>query len=209
MITNSKIGYGGRLGNQMFQYAMLLGVANKTGYEVKLPINNARAVQENGCLDLFTGKWIPYKLVLDDCFDANITWMNDIERVESIKHTVTEKSFHFDESVFKVQDFTDFDGYYQSFKYFEHMMPFIRKTFRFKSVVQKHALSMIHWSTDNEVVSIHVRRGDYLGIPDRLPACEPEYFEKASNKTFATFEIIFIAVSNIDLKTLVTLFNLS
>jgi len=40
MITYSKIGHFGRLGNQLFQFAGKLGIARKVGYKVGFPIEN-------------------------------------------------------------------------------------------------------------------------------------------------------------------------
>ena len=37
MISYNKIGHFGRLGNQMFQFASTVGVANKTGHDVAFP----------------------------------------------------------------------------------------------------------------------------------------------------------------------------
>ena len=41
MITFNNIGYFGRLGNQMFQYASLVGIATKKGFEYGIPHKNA------------------------------------------------------------------------------------------------------------------------------------------------------------------------
>ena len=37
MIGYNRLGCNGRLGNQMFQYAALRGIADKRGYEWKIP----------------------------------------------------------------------------------------------------------------------------------------------------------------------------
>ena len=42
MITYSKIGHFGRLGNQMFQLASTYGIAKKKGYEVCFPVENSK-----------------------------------------------------------------------------------------------------------------------------------------------------------------------
>ena len=63
MITFSKIGQLGQLGNQMFQYAMLLGVAAKHGYDIGIPLELAEAKSRTGpfgkgrlaLFDAFTG----------------------------------------------------------------------------------------------------------------------------------------------------------
>jgi hypothetical protein len=181
MITNLKIGYGGRIGNQMFQYAMLMAVANKLNTEVKIPKNNSTITKEDGCLDLFTNKWIPYRFNLTECFMMpNLKWMTEQEK-QSINNFVTEKQFQFDPELFNVPDNTSFDGYFQSFRYFENIMPAIQSEFTFKPEIIEKAFRFHEEARKdgNEIVAIHVRRGDYLGIPDRLPVCEPEYYEEA------------------------------
>ena len=40
MITYSKIGLFGRLGNQMFQFAGTYGIARKLNYDVTFPMEN-------------------------------------------------------------------------------------------------------------------------------------------------------------------------
>ena len=178
----------------MFQYAMLLGVADKLKTNVKIPKHNSFITKEDGCLDLYTNKWIPYRFILNECFDMKIEWMLDHD-FTVIKNISKELFFHFDDNVFKSEDNTNFDGYFQSYKYFEHIIPEIKKTFEFKSSIQKSALSEINWLTDIETVSIHVRRGDYLGIPDILPVCETEYFQK-SLSYFTDKEYRFIVFSD-------------
>ena len=41
MITFNNLGYFGRLGNQMFQYASLVGIATKKGFDYGIPHKNA------------------------------------------------------------------------------------------------------------------------------------------------------------------------
>ena len=181
MITNLKIGYGGRLGNQMFQYAMLLGVASKNNYQVLLPKKNSENIKEDGCLDISTGKWIQYRFLLNECFDMpTLSWM-PVDQEKNIVNFSKEQFFHFDESIFNSKDFTSFDGYYQSYKYFNHILADIKREFVFKENIRTEAEKTINSISKgyDEIIAIHVRRGDYLGIPDVLPVCESEYYEVA------------------------------
>jgi len=50
MITHKSIGYSGRLGNQMFQYATLKALSLKTGFELFLPDN--LSIKPIRCLDM-------------------------------------------------------------------------------------------------------------------------------------------------------------
>ena len=58
MITFSKIGRYGRIGNQMFQLAALIGVAKKTGFDYGIDIYKSDDI------------WNCFNL--DDIFDINI-----------------------------------------------------------------------------------------------------------------------------------------
>jgi hypothetical protein len=50
VITFFNLGQQGRLGNQLFQYAALKGLAIKKGYEVKIPDPTTREWHGQNCL---------------------------------------------------------------------------------------------------------------------------------------------------------------
>jgi len=64
-------------------------------------------------------------------------------------------------------------GYFQSEKYFADYADEIRKEFTFRKKMKAPSTSM---------VSIHVRRGDYLNLSDHHPVCTSEYYEEAMSK---------------------------
>ena len=41
MITYSRLGLNGRFGNQLFQFAGTIGIAEKNGFDVVFPIDNS------------------------------------------------------------------------------------------------------------------------------------------------------------------------
>ena len=67
MITFQNIGYMGRLGNQMFQFASTLGIGKRKGYDVKFPIENCSNPHLIGPIDVKTGSITPVKCDLLDC----------------------------------------------------------------------------------------------------------------------------------------------
>ena len=75
MITHNSIGYNGRLGNQMFQYAALKALSLKTKFECFLP-NNIK-IKLDGAFDFTNNKWIEYKLDLLDCFELTTHILNN------------------------------------------------------------------------------------------------------------------------------------
>ena len=115
MITYSYLGNNGRLGNQMFQYALLLGVQAKLGHNIVLP-------ETIGNIQLF------------QCFDIKgCHFFNERDIFSPCKFE--ERQFHFDKKVFRTEDHTDFKGYFQTEKYFEHCLDKVRETFIFKEEI--------------------------------------------------------------------------
>lgn len=180
MITHNSIGYGGRLGNQLFQLSALLGVAYKNNYIPSIPVEKNKQVKPNGCLDMFTGKWISYKLDLFDCFDVNIKDSGDTVVGNSYK----EPHHHFDENIFNISDNTNIEGYFQSEKYFEHIKDIIRNTFVFKKEIKDKALDIFNKNKKADIISIHIRRGDYLGIQHQFPIMDATYYQNAINAIY-------------------------
>ena len=53
MIGYNRLGSNGRLGNQMFQYAALRGIAAKNGYDWKIPPENYQHKDNYGLFETF------------------------------------------------------------------------------------------------------------------------------------------------------------
>ena len=121
MLSFNSLGNLGRLGNQMFQYASLKGIAANRGLEVTIPPRR------------FFGE-----------ADENVA-NSDVTIYESFKiggfntglanqRKVSESTFGFDEQLFNTcEDNVDLIGYFQNEKYFEGIEDKIRKEFTFKS----------------------------------------------------------------------------
>ena len=181
MITHKSIGYSGRLGNQMFQYAALKAIALKNKYDYCLP-NNIK-IKPDGAFDFINNKWIEYKLDLIECFDISCK----IENINTL-HNYQEKEFNFNPDVLDILDNTSIDGYFQSFRYFEEFWEEIKKDFSFINLkINKDKISQY-----NNPVSIHIRRGDYVNHPNYWNI-DLEYIQKAllyfedNNYTFLIF----------------------
>jgi hypothetical protein len=80
-------------------------------------------------------------------------------------------------------------GYFQSEKYFKHIETEIRKTFFFDPETIKVCSEFLN--TIPQVISLHIRRGDYLNLQDFHPTPSIEYYEKALNKLPDVPVIIF------------------
>jgi hypothetical protein len=66
-----------------------------------------------------------------------------------------------------------FDGYFQCEKYFEDYSEDVRKLFNIYPSVPKNSLIL-----KNLKVAIHIRRGDYLKVPNFHTILQKEYYEK-------------------------------
>jgi hypothetical protein len=161
VITFSFIGNYGRLGNQMFQYAAIIGIAKKNGYDYCFPLKNTELP-----------KWfnITAKDALYQCQQAHL------------------ETFAYEPAVFELPDNIDYSGYFQSEKYFQHCSNFIRNEYTFKDEIKQ---KVDQWFGDKEYISVHVRRGDYLTIQNIHPVQPIEWYQKAMeafpNKKFLFF----------------------
>lgn len=164
MITFSLLGKHGRLGNQMFQYSLLKSVSIKNNLIFAIPKQNHQ---------------------LFDCFDLKCK-VYDLEKYSDIMNRLKlfqEVNFNYDESVFKCVDNVDFKGNFQSEKYFYDIKDQINNDFTFKKEILEKSQNQINAiKSKKEIVSIHVRRGDYVNLQDYHPLCSIEYYLKSIEK---------------------------
>ena len=174
MIGFNHIGTIGRLGNQMFQYAALKGIAANRGFDYIIPPENPKVQIDNyGLIEAFelsTNKNIGY-----------------LETQSAFK----ENHFHFDENLFnKCEDESILYGFFQSEKYFKHIEEDIRKDFTFKEN-WLDPCKECRSELGEEIIFLHVRRGDpnladkrgfkwaYVNLQNQHPVQPLEYYEKA------------------------------
>jgi hypothetical protein len=166
MITNLSLGSNGRLGNQMFQYAMLLGIKYKLGFSIMID----EAINE---------KSIYGQCELLNCFSLKECNFYNIKDI-FVPNEYDEEHFNFAPRFFKkIDDNTNFKGYFQSEKYFEHCIEEVKKEFTFKENIQKIAREFLSPFKNEHLVAIHVRRGDYVNQPNYHPVCSLTYYEQS------------------------------
>lgn len=166
MIGFNDLGRMGMLGNQMFQYASLKGIARNVGTDIIIP-NYKQAVSDG------IGNMVHTELF--DSFNLNVN-------VGLLKigddRVVKESFFHFDEELFhQCPDNVSLKGFFQTEKYFKHIESEIRKDFTFKDEILEPC-KLIRKEWDNPI-ALHVRRGDYVKYSELHPPCSIEYYEKA------------------------------
>lgn len=176
MITYSKIGHFGRLGNQMFQFAGTYGIAKKLGYNVSFPIENIDEIKIEHFLDGVNRECI---FDIPKVFKLNNKILKPKEEILSqVQYTIPEPHFHYSEEYLNIPDGCDLQGYFQSEKYFKHVEEEIRELFIFKDEIKETANKLFP-TFENETVSIHLRRGDYINQQQFHPVCPPEYYVNA------------------------------
>ncbi len=156
MITFSALGHYGQLGNQMFQYALLLGISEQCGYSIGL--------LSRASLDA-------YEIMAGSMSPADVAQCRRFE----------EPFFHFSPVVFRVGDQVDYHGRFQSEKYFAHAADRVRREFTLKAEPRSRVDGvMAKLRADGKpLVGVHVRRGDYLTLPNEHPPLGTDYYERA------------------------------
>ena len=170
MITNLHIGYNGRLGNQIFQFAAVFGIAKLNGYGFFLPSTNTRPAQSN----TMDGKPCVFRLELADCFDLD----HLLKEPAGITQMATERHFHYDDSITMVPDGTTLNGYFQTDRYFSHCKQELVDVLKFKDSIKVAAKEALP-DNGKKLVSLHVRRGDYLHPNPHHPLIGVDYFDEA------------------------------
>ena len=177
MIGFNALGYLGRLGNQMFQFAALKGIARNRGFEYCFPPTKNQ------------NEWTDHQLF--NPFKLSNTSQLNVQFIDPDRPTIVEQSFSFDERLFnECPDWVSIQGFFQSEKYFKNIEEEIRQDFIFKDEILNPSLKTIsYWKSP---LSLHIRRTDYLTNSNHttLPI---EYYEKALSMFDADQEVIIFS----------------
>lgn len=176
MLAFNQIGSLGRLGNQMFEYATLRGIASHHGYDWCIPPYNRKGIENYS---------LHYCFKLESVEEDNLNYLEHYQYVQ-------ERFFHFDEELFEqCPDNVSLHGFFQSEKYFKHISEEIRKDFTFHDEHLDPCKEMMDTLEGQEPIMLHVRRGDpnlvdprgfkwsYTQCGDQHPVQPLEYYEKA------------------------------
>lgn len=177
MIGFNALGKLGRLGNQMFQFAALKGIARNRRFQYCIPPSN----NEN--------EWEDHQLF--NYFKLTDSKQLNIQYVDFDYPTVIESGFSFDEELFNnCPDEVSLHGYFQTEKYFKHIKNEIRQDFQFKEEILIPAKNTIsYWKNP---ISLHIRRTDYLNNPNHT-ALDMDYYENALSKFDDSSEVIIFS----------------
>jgi len=179
MLGFNSLGKLGRLGNQMFQYAALRGIAAKIGVNWCIPPSD------------FSNEWNTHQLFKTFAL-ANLT----CDRIKLLDRghapTVEEKFFHFDPSLLMAcPDHTSLHGYFQSELWFAHIAASIKEDFTFlPAIVEQGQCQMTSWQNP---VALHVRRTDYITNSANHPVLPLDYYQRAINCYPADRQIVIFS----------------
>ena len=165
MIGFNALGQLGRLGNQMFQFAALKGIARHHGYQFCFPPSQNK------------NEWTDHQLLIP--FKLGSTNELNIQYIDFDRPTYQEKGFGFDQDLFdKCPDWITIQGFFQTEKYFKHIKQELKLDFTFKDDIQNPCVDMIS-QLDNPV-ALHIRRTDYITNPNHT-CLGLDYYERALN----------------------------
>ena len=177
MIGFNALGQMGRLGNQMFQFASLKGIARNNGYEYAIPPTNVE--EEWNDVDVYyraLGEGKAHHQLFQP-FKMGATISLNVQYIDPDRPVVQEGSFTFNEDLFNnCPDWVDIRGFFQTEKYFKHIRDELKRDFEFKDEILNPCKEMME-SVGNPV-SLHVRRTDYTTNPNHS-ALGIEYYNEA------------------------------
>jgi len=159
MISFNDFGNHGRLGNQMFQYSALTGIADYHSNEIMIPPLNKFDLRYKNDPNFKPGSTI------HDCFSLN---PNKFGIQNNVQTLILKEPFKYEKQfVEECSGDINIHGYFQSEKYFKHIKDKIKCCFIFKDKIIDEYNS--YEFKTNKAISLHIRRGDYLKVAKKRP----------------------------------------
>lgn len=166
-----KIKLMGGLGNQMFQFCLGYSLAIKRNSNFVLDESvlqnfkqtSSNSVKRNFDLDVFCienpkSRFKGTVLLRSNYFVRNINKLFPIK----IRTYFVERFFGFDKKVFQTKSNTIvYEGYWQSFKYFQEYEIEIKNIFKLKNKILDESQVLFYDISNSNSVCINVRRGDF------------------------------------------------
>jgi len=144
----------GRLGNQLFQYASLYGIAKLSGQELSLPTwkyaNYFEYDFSTPDIPLFKGM---NKNILVDFHEQKFEYHADY----FLNGLADNRNINID---------NNFKGYFQSYKYWQHCEKEVREMLTFKAEFKNKLRAGLPTNIfDKPTIAVCIRRGDYVDNP--------------------------------------------
>ena len=180
MIGYNKLGSNGRLGNQMFQYAALRGIAAKRGYDWCIPPDTYDHKDNYGLFETFE---------MTNVKESNIGFVSG-DCIQENNHCFIPEFFD------ECPDNVSLDGYFQTEKYFTHIEKEIHDDFTFKKNYLIPCQEYIN-SLSSPPIFLHIRQSDNIGREQYHTILSIEFFENAL-KQFAEDTLCFVFTDDME-----------
>lgn len=155
----SNLGNYGRMGNQMFQYAALRGIANQRNFDWVVPTQDKFKNTYHSTSNIF------------ECFKLEEARKNMIDIEFEFKITEPPTNIFSDYLFYSCPDNSDLIGYFHSKRYFSTINKIICKEFEFIENIKSIDV--------DKYISLHIRRDDYIGFEGVCPQQTIEYYIEA------------------------------
>ena len=180
MIGYDRLGTNGRLGNQMFQYASLRGIAANNNLEFCIPPEDTPNYANYGLFECFKLPNVKHTGLIGQAPTGFAPTPGSLD----------EPGFEFDEELFNnCPDNVNIDGYRQTEKYFKHIEESIREDYQFNDEIYAPCKEYMD-QFNGEIALLHIRRGDNIGRPDWYPIPVVEHYEYLLDKYFENKPIL-------------------
>ncbi len=187
----------GGLGNQLFQYAFARHLSIKHKVEIKFDVRelNIESVQDKKVTRDFG--LIHFNIKSSTASELELIPYQISKFVKFIhlfclsiglklkKNYVRELHFNFYKKALNAPENCYLDGYWQSEKYFEDCRTELLHDFSFVSELSSETKKIAEEIKAQNAVSIHVRRGDYISVPENQSlyvSCDEQYYMSAMKK---------------------------
>lgn len=179
----------GGLGNQMFQYALMVALQKKYNEEVLADIHYMDSYTRHNGIELEKVFPITLKVATKDkikklsfytsTYNSHkyLKWLH-IRKPSTIVE-VLSKPYH-DDVFIDAERY--YDGYWQDPRYFTDIKEQLLSDFTFKSPLNAKNQEIYDAISTGHSVGIHIRRGDYMKKARYRGICDVEYYTQAINK---------------------------
>lgn len=198
----------GGLGNQMWQYAMLVALRKHfpeedvyynafffNGY----PLHNGFELERVFNITAKQASVRDIRRVYHHFINHNFLLRVYTHFFPTLKTEIREKeSEPYRKDIFKqIGDFY-YNGYWADHRYFDDCKDVLLKEFTLKTPLDTKNISLLEENKEKYVCSLHVRRGDYLKDPDYCGICDLDYYKKAVETVLSKTgkQVTFLVFSN-------------
>ncbi len=180
----------GGMGNQMFQYAFGLQMADLLDTELKVDLSSlldrskGDFVYRNYDLPIFkiNDSLLMNQQLLKTIYKPKVQRVTKWVRqyINSGKTFIKEKHFHFQPELITIPtDNAVYEGWFQSEKYFKSIADIVRTEFEFVDPILEISKPLLSEIQSSNAICLNVRRTDFLKV-DTLNTTNKHYFFKAA-----------------------------